>query len=149
MMTENDKVRHFTVTPVSFSCFTLVYAYHYNLNNLPSRGWVPNPGRAPSEVWTGYLPMLTVTPQPKRKPQHHKVFVYILSSIIRSYFNTKNVKLYTIFLHLDSLLAPNPQWGELIALFHTPCCWNYSLNICDISKKIIRTLISILSKYTW
>ena len=31
---------------------------------------------------------------------------------------SKSVKLYTIFLHLDSILAPNPQWG-LTALPHT------------------------------
>ena len=43
------------------------------------------------------------------------------------YVTPKCVKLYTIFLHLDSILATNPQWGAYSAypypLLHTlkPC----------------------------
>ena len=37
---------------------------------------------------------------------NQKVSVYTSSLT-----NHLNVKLYTIFLHLQSILAPNPQWG--------------------------------------
>ena len=39
---------------------------------------------------------------------NHKVSVYTSSSTNHLYLTPKSVKLYTIFLHLDSILAPNP-----------------------------------------
>ena len=47
---------------------------------------------------------------------NHKVSVYTSSSTNCSYLTTKSVKLNTIFLHLDSIYAPNPQWGAYSTL---------------------------------
>ena len=41
---------------------------------------------------------------------NQKVSVYTYSSTNRLYLTPKSVKLYTICLRLDSILAPNPQW---------------------------------------
>ena len=43
------------------------------------------------------------------KPQS---FCLHSNSTNRLYLTPKSVKLYTNVLHLDSFLAPNPQWGE-------------------------------------
>ena len=56
------------------------------------------------------------------------------------------LNLYTIFLHLDSILVPTPM-GELAALFYTP----YLLKLLTIfswitSEKIIRSMISSVMK---
>ena len=59
---------------------------------------------------------------------NHKVSVYSSSLTIHLDLTPKSVKLYTIFLHLDSILAPNPQWGSLQCSLISPRCWNYSLN---------------------
>ena len=52
---------------------------------------------------------------------NHRVSVYTSSSTNGLYLTPKSVKLYTIFLHLDSILAQNPQWGGggFTALSHT------------------------------
>ena len=58
----------------------------------------------------------------------------------------KMLNLYTIFLHLHSILVPTPM-AELAALFYTP----YLLKLLTIfswitSEKIIRSLISSVMK---
>ena len=57
-----------------------------------------------------------------------KVPVYTSSSTICLYLTPKRVKLCSIFLHLDSILAPKSQWGRLQRLSPTFC--NYSLIFC-------------------
>ena len=47
--------------------------------------------------------------------RNHKVSVYTSSSTNHLYLTPKSTKLYTIFLHLDSILVPNPQWGTYSA----------------------------------
>ena len=53
---------------------------------------------------------------------------------IAYYLTPKSVKLYTIFLHLDSILAPNPNQSGEGGLQHSPIpsnCWNFSLNLSE------------------
>ena len=72
------------------------------------------------------------------KPQS---FCLHSSSTNRLYLTPKSVKLYTIFLHLDSILAPNPQWG-LTALPPYPLTLQLLPKPSRIaSEKIIWTLI--------
>ena len=55
-----------------------------------------------------------------------KLSVKVVRVIIQLYLTQKSVKLYTIFLHLDNILAkifggsPKSQLEELTALPHTP-----------------------------
>ena len=65
---------------------------------------------------------------------NHKVFVYTSSSTNHLYLTPKSVKLHTIFWHLNSILAQNPQWG-LIALPIPSNCWNFSLNLRGLLLK--------------
>ena len=51
--------------------------------------------------------------------QGNQVSVYTSSSTNRLYIAPKSVKLYTIFLHVDSILAQNPQWETYIARPYT------------------------------
>ena len=74
----------------------------------------------------------------------HIVSFYTSSSINHLYLTPRSVKLYTIFLNLDSILAPNPN-GGLKALSHT-------LQLLEplpksswiTSEKIIRTLCNLI-----
>ena len=65
------------------------------------------------------------------KPRSFWVSVYTSSSRICAYVTPKSVKLYTILLHLVSILAPNLQWGSLKCSPILRSYWNYSLNFCN------------------
>ena len=54
--------------------------------------------------------------------ENHKESSYTSSLTIRLYLTSKIVKLYTIFLHLDNILASNPQWGNLKCSPILPSC---------------------------
>ena len=49
---------------------------------------------------------------------NHKVSVYNSNLTIHLYLTTKNGKLYTIFLHLGSILTPNPNVGACSTSLH-------------------------------
>ena len=78
-------------------------------------------------LWNSQIKTFLLLELSSGKPQS---FCLHWSSTNHLYLTPKSVKLYTIFLHLDSILTTGPQLEDLK---HSPIpcnCWNFSLNLC-------------------
>ena len=78
-------------------------------------------------ILTGHIPCLcNIYPATQKRSEagtslfsrfcvqgNHEVSVYTASSTVCLDLIPKSGRLCTLFLHLDSILAPNPQWGNL------------------------------------